>query len=155
MVGRCRRCQCSLRLKTCLSCEDIAGQSCATERRWRFFATFLRPVFPASRVQHISCLLYTSPSPRDSWASRMPSSAWKKNILAAKITLCHFRRHVLSRGSMLKQNYFKEFWSCTEPRMKWNKIILAADNYFSSQNNFISFQTWFRATLKFFKIILF
>ena len=24
------------------------------------------------------CLLYTSPSPRDSWASRMPSSAWKK-----------------------------------------------------------------------------
>ena len=26
----------------------------------------------------IICLLYTSPSPRDSWASRMPSSAWKK-----------------------------------------------------------------------------
>ena len=26
------------------------------------------------------CLLYTSPSPRDSWASRMPSSAWKKKI---------------------------------------------------------------------------
>ena len=26
------------------------------------------------------CLLYTSPSPRDSWASRMPSSAWKKHI---------------------------------------------------------------------------
>ena len=26
----------------------------------------------------ITCLLYTSPSPRDSWASRMPSSAWKK-----------------------------------------------------------------------------
>ena len=25
--------------------------------------------------QHISCLLYTSPSPRDSIASRMPSSA--------------------------------------------------------------------------------
>ena len=25
-----------------------------------------------------TCLLYTSPSPRDSWASRMPSSAWKK-----------------------------------------------------------------------------
>ena len=24
------------------------------------------------------CLLYTSPSPRDSWAYRMPSSAWKK-----------------------------------------------------------------------------
>jgi len=24
--------------------------------RWRFFATLLRPVFPASRVQHISDL---------------------------------------------------------------------------------------------------
>jgi len=28
----------------------------------------------------------------------------------------------LSRGSMY---YFKEFWCCTEPRQKWNKIILA------------------------------
>jgi len=28
-------------------------------------------------------------------------------------------------------------------------------NYFSGQNNFISFQTWFSATLKFFEIILF
>ena len=28
-----------------------------------------------------NCLLYTSPSPRDSWASRMPSSAWKKKIV--------------------------------------------------------------------------
>jgi len=37
---------------TCLLCEDSAGQSCATVRRWRF----LRPVFPASRVQHISDL---------------------------------------------------------------------------------------------------
>jgi len=35
----------------CLSCEDIARQSCAMVRRWRF----LRPVFPASlRMQHIS-----------------------------------------------------------------------------------------------------
>jgi len=25
-------------------------------RRWRFFASFLRPVFPASRVQYISDL---------------------------------------------------------------------------------------------------
>jgi len=35
---------------TCLSCEDIAGQT----PRWWFLATFLRPVFSASRVQHIS-----------------------------------------------------------------------------------------------------
>ena len=41
---------------TCLSCEDIARQSCAMVRRWRCFASFLRPVFPASRVQHISDL---------------------------------------------------------------------------------------------------
>ena len=41
---------------TCLSCEDIARQSCAMVRKWRFFASFLRPVFPASRVQHISDL---------------------------------------------------------------------------------------------------
>jgi len=40
----------------CLSCEDIARQSSAMVRRWQFFASFLRPVFPASRVQHISDL---------------------------------------------------------------------------------------------------
>ena len=33
--------------------EHIARQSCAIVRRWRFFASYLRPVFPASRVQHI------------------------------------------------------------------------------------------------------
>ena len=41
---------------TCLSCEDTARQSCAMVRRWRFLAPVLRPVFPASRVQHISDL---------------------------------------------------------------------------------------------------
>jgi len=35
---------------TCLSCEDTAGQSCAMVPKW----WFLRPVFSASRVQHIS-----------------------------------------------------------------------------------------------------
>jgi len=30
---------------TCLSCEDIAQQSCVMVSRWRFLATFLRPVF--------------------------------------------------------------------------------------------------------------
>jgi len=39
---------------TCLSCEDIARQSCAMVPRWRFLATFLRPVYAASRVQHVS-----------------------------------------------------------------------------------------------------
>ena len=34
----------------------MARQSCAMVPRWRFLATFLRPVFAASRVQHISDL---------------------------------------------------------------------------------------------------
>ena len=41
---------------TCLSCEDIARQSCAMVPRWPFLATFLRPAFPVSRVQHLSDL---------------------------------------------------------------------------------------------------
>ena len=41
---------------TCLSCEDIARQSCAMVPRWRFLVTFLRPVFSASRVQQVSDL---------------------------------------------------------------------------------------------------
>ena len=41
---------------TCLSCEDIARQSCAMTPRWRFFASFLRPVFSASRLQQVSDL---------------------------------------------------------------------------------------------------
>jgi len=40
----------------CLSCEDIARQSCAMVHRWRLFGDFLRPVFSASRVQHVSDL---------------------------------------------------------------------------------------------------
>jgi len=41
---------------TCLSCEDIARQSCTMVRRWRLFGVFLRPAFPASRMQHVSDL---------------------------------------------------------------------------------------------------
>jgi len=41
---------------TYLSCKDLARQSCAMVPRWRFLATYLRPVFAASRVQHISDL---------------------------------------------------------------------------------------------------
>jgi len=39
---------------TCLSCEDIARQSCGMVPRWRFLATFLGPAFAASRVQRCS-----------------------------------------------------------------------------------------------------
>jgi len=41
---------------TCLSCEDIARQSCTMVPRWRFFDDFLHPVFTVSAVQHISDL---------------------------------------------------------------------------------------------------
>jgi len=34
----------------------MARQSCAMVPRWRFLATFLRPVFAVSRVQRISNL---------------------------------------------------------------------------------------------------
>jgi len=44
-------------VNTCLSCEDIiARQSCAMVLRWPVLATFLRPVFSTSRVQHVSDL---------------------------------------------------------------------------------------------------
>ena len=39
---------------TCLSCEEIARQSCAMVPR--FLVTFLRPVFSASLVHHVSDL---------------------------------------------------------------------------------------------------
>jgi len=40
----------------CLSCEDIAQQSCVMVPSWRFFDDFLHPVFAASAVQHVSDL---------------------------------------------------------------------------------------------------
>jgi len=40
----------------CLRREDVARQSCAMVPSWRFLATFLRPVFSASRVQQVSDL---------------------------------------------------------------------------------------------------
>jgi len=40
----------------CLNCKHITRQTCAMVRRWRFFASFLRPVFAASRLQNISDL---------------------------------------------------------------------------------------------------
>jgi len=39
-----------------LSCEDSARQIYAMVRRWRFLASFLRPEFRASPLQHISDL---------------------------------------------------------------------------------------------------
>jgi len=41
---------------TCLSCEDIARQSCAMVHRQQIFGDFLGPVFSGSRTQHVSDL---------------------------------------------------------------------------------------------------
>jgi len=54
----------------CLIREDIARQSCAMVPRWRFLATFLRPVFSASRVEHISDL-------HSKFALRLSYHVWK------------------------------------------------------------------------------
>ena len=43
-------------VNACLSCEDIARQSCTMVRRWWLFGDFLHPGFPASRVQQVSDL---------------------------------------------------------------------------------------------------
>ena len=40
----------------CLSCKDIARQSCAMVPRWSIFGDFLGPAFSASRTQYISNL---------------------------------------------------------------------------------------------------
>ena len=44
---------------TCLSCEDIARQSCAMVPRWRLFGDFLRPVYlqRAARSTFQTCIL--------------------------------------------------------------------------------------------------
>jgi len=41
---------------TCLSCENVARQTCGMVPRWRLFGDFLRAVFSASREQHVSDL---------------------------------------------------------------------------------------------------
>jgi len=41
---------------TCLSCEDIARESCAMDQDGKFLAIFLCPVFSASLMQHVSDL---------------------------------------------------------------------------------------------------
>ena len=53
---------------TCLSCEDIARQICAMVPKCRFLATFLRPLFSASRVQQVSDLHpKCAPRPHHVW----------------------------------------------------------------------------------------
>ena len=54
---------------TCLSCEDIAQQSCGMVPRWRLFGDFLSAVFSVSHVQQVSDLY--------SKFTLRPHHAWK------------------------------------------------------------------------------
>jgi len=45
-----------LTVNTCLSCEDIARQSCAMVSRWPIFGDFFGHIFSASLMQHVSDL---------------------------------------------------------------------------------------------------
>ena len=64
----------------CLSCEDIARQSCAMVPRWRFLATFLRPVCAASRVRQVSDLhLKFALRPHHVWKQWLNSGGTGRN----------------------------------------------------------------------------
>jgi len=56
-------------VNTCLSCEDIAQQSCGMVPRWRLFGDFLCAVFSVSHAQHVSDL--------HSKFTLKPHHAWK------------------------------------------------------------------------------
>ena len=66
-----------------MDCDDIEREAEELERaaRWRNLYAHLREKFGAGEAHWVSarglytCLLYTSPSPRDLSTSRMPSSA--------------------------------------------------------------------------------
>jgi len=64
----------SLIVDTCLSCKDIAWQSCAMVPRWRFLSTFLRPVHTTTTYNPFnSHLSLVNPSQLDSsWVPLSP-----------------------------------------------------------------------------------
>ena len=97
-------CVCFLSIvDTCLSCEDIARQSCAMVRRCHIFDDCLRLVFSASRMQQVSDVHRKfAPRPNHLWkygthplcdgreqAWRKRRERWKKpqekNIMACPI----------------------------------------------------------------------
>ena len=54
---------------------EIAADPVLASLAERIFGLNIEPITPTKPSQTISCLLYTSPSPRDLSTSRMPSSA--------------------------------------------------------------------------------
>ena len=78
---------------TCLICEDIARQSCGMVPRWRLFGDFLRAVFSASRVQHVSDL--------HSKFTLRPHHVCISSSLV--VVYCNF--------AVMRPNYWKNVWN--------------------------------------------
>ena len=55
--------------------ENVIGMSVGSKVKQDYVRQATQSEHPRSKVQYSSCLLYTSPSPRDKRQSRMPSSA--------------------------------------------------------------------------------
>ena len=60
-------------VKKCKTMEDVVGKNGLMQK---LFKDIIQQLLEAEMEEHLgSCLLYTSPSPRDLSISRMPSSA--------------------------------------------------------------------------------
>ena len=105
------------------SCEDIARQSCAMVRRWRIFGDFLRPVFSASPVQHVS-FQFRPASDIRSKASPLCGSMVDMQSATAEIR----------RGEMIKRK--KE----EATGQKYNVRICYAGGHYNSGNDLRTFR---------------
>ena len=136
---------------TCLRCEDIARQSCAMVPRRHFMATFLRPVFSASRVQQVSDLhLKFALRPHHVWKyGRHPiCGGWairrgkkeeeitnysmkiKRSALFHRTTIINSNGRIrivgLSAITVLQAKWFNEFYTrtCKGCRWSWQLVTL-------------------------------
>ena len=80
----------------------------------------------------MTCLLYTSPSPRDATLSRMPSSAWKKKEKTATLI------DLISLRSIISMTYFKVNNGC--PAFRWNWYSASIDT--SWLHMFVKLKLW-------------
>ena len=70
--------------------------------------------------------------------SRLICKSWSETIVGGEGVIAMLGV-LLMRGSMLKQNYFNEFYFSMEPRLKWNKLILAVHETVVAANHSINF----------------
>ena len=65
----------STELLSFINNELLKDLDISTEVFWLGFDKIVHEIAPLNKELLKTCLLYTSPSPRDPWKSRMPSSA--------------------------------------------------------------------------------